>query len=149
MSHALGPCVRLQSYSWCENSPPPLFPPNRENYTSLVLQVDTPSKAQASRMFTSVIQNIGVAGTEMLVGFDVQFRYTNISGEKAVTVLLEILEREEDILGAERTRLIDLTQQIFGLPMASPLSPLLANVYMDRLAEELEKSALQPRALMR
>ncbi|VEL18470.1 unnamed protein product [Protopolystoma xenopodis] len=69
--------------------------------------------------------------------------YTNISGEKAVSALLEILEREEDILEAERirkeslTRLINLTirttcftlngniyEQIFGLPMEYPLSPL-------------------------
>ncbi|VEL23210.1 unnamed protein product [Protopolystoma xenopodis] len=78
--------------------------------------------------------------------------YTNISGEKAVSVLLDILEREEDILEAERirkdslTRLINFTvgttyftfndsiyEQIFGLPMGSPLSTLLANVYMDKL----------------
>ncbi|VEL21182.1 unnamed protein product [Protopolystoma xenopodis] len=69
--------------------------------------------------------------------------YTNISGEKTVSMLLEILEREYYILGAERirkeslTRLINLTvrinnftfngsiyEQIFELPMGSPLSPL-------------------------
>ncbi|VEL10953.1 unnamed protein product [Protopolystoma xenopodis] len=94
--------------------------------------------------------------------------YTNISGEKAVSTLLEISEREEDILEAERirkessTRLINLSvrttyfafngsiyEQIFGLPMGSPLSPLLENVYMDKLEREFEKSPLQPRVLMR
>ncbi|VEL37994.1 unnamed protein product [Protopolystoma xenopodis] len=80
---------------------------------------------------------------------------TNISGEKAVSTLLEILELEEDILEAEwiqkesLTQLINLTvrttyftftgsinEQIFELPMGSPLSPLLANVYMDKLEKE-------------
>ncbi|VEL12364.1 unnamed protein product [Protopolystoma xenopodis] len=93
--------------------------------------------------------------------------YTNSSGERAVSALLEILEREEDILEAKRirkeslTRLINLTvrttyftsngsiyEQIFGLPMGFPLSPLLANVYMDKLEREFEKSALQPSVFM-
>ncbi|VEL19592.1 unnamed protein product [Protopolystoma xenopodis] len=84
--------------------------------------------------------------------------YTNISGEKAVSALLQILEREEDILEAERirkeslTRIINLTvmttyftfngiiyEQIFGLQMGSPLSPLFANVYFDKLEREFEK----------
>ncbi|VEL21014.1 unnamed protein product [Protopolystoma xenopodis] len=94
--------------------------------------------------------------------------YTNILGEKAVSALLEILKREEDILEAVRirkeslTQLINLTvmttyftfngiiyEHIFGLPIGSPLSPLLANVYMDKLEREFEKSPLQPRLLMR
>ncbi|VEL30717.1 unnamed protein product [Protopolystoma xenopodis] len=94
--------------------------------------------------------------------------YTNIAGEKAVTTLLEVLEREEDILEAERiekellTRLSNLTvstiyitfngnicEQIFELPMGSPSPSPLANVYMDRLGKECEKSPLQPRVVMR
>ncbi|VEL33817.1 unnamed protein product [Protopolystoma xenopodis] len=90
------------------------------------------------------------------------------AGDKAISALMEILEREEDILEAERirkkslTRLINLTvrtkyftfngsiyEQIFGLPMGSPLSPLLVNVYMDKLEKEFEKSPLQLRVLMR
>ncbi|VEL33482.1 unnamed protein product [Protopolystoma xenopodis] len=109
-----------------------------------------------------------MVGTELLVSFVVQSMYTNILGEKAVSALMEILEREEDILEAERirkeslTRLINLTvrttyftfnssinEQIFGLPMGSPLSALLANVYMDKLEREFVKSPLQPRVLMR
>ncbi|VEL15279.1 unnamed protein product [Protopolystoma xenopodis] len=93
--------------------------------------------------------------------------YTIISGEKAVSALLEILELEEDILEAERirkeslTRLINLKvritcftfngsiyDQIFGLPMGSPLSPL-ASGYTDKLEMEFEKSPLQPRVSMR
>ncbi|VEL18913.1 unnamed protein product, partial [Protopolystoma xenopodis] len=38
--------------------------------------------------------------------------YTNISGEKVVSALLEILEREEDILEAERIRRESLTRLI-------------------------------------
>ncbi|VEL19732.1 unnamed protein product [Protopolystoma xenopodis] len=63
-------------------------------------------------------------------------------GEKAVTALLEVLEREKDILEEERirkeslTRLINLTvstiyptfnckyEQIFALPMGLPFLPL-------------------------
>ncbi|VEL41886.1 unnamed protein product [Protopolystoma xenopodis] len=94
--------------------------------------------------------------------------YTNISGEKAVSALLEILKREEDILEAEQirkeslTRLINLTvripyftfsdsiyEQIFGLPMGSPLSPLSANVYMDKSERKFEKLPLKLRVLMR
>ncbi|VEL25867.1 unnamed protein product [Protopolystoma xenopodis] len=77
----------------------------------------------------------------MLVSFGLQSMCKDISDEKAVTALLEVLEREEDILKAERirkdplTRQIKLTasttyftfndniyEQIFGLPMGSPLS---------------------------
>ncbi|VEL43302.1 unnamed protein product, partial [Protopolystoma xenopodis] len=94
--------------------------------------------------------------------------YTNISGEKAVSALLEKLERLEDMLRAERIRkewlilLINLTvrttyftfngsiyEQIFGPLMGSALSPRLANVYIDKLERELEESPVQPRELMR
>ncbi|VEL10572.1 unnamed protein product [Protopolystoma xenopodis] len=101
------------------------------------------------------------------MSLDVQSMYKDISDEKAVSALLEILEREDDILEAERvrkeslTRLINLTirttyfifngsiyEQIFGLPIGSPLPPLLTNVYMDKLERVFEKSPLQPRVLM-
>ncbi|VEL37765.1 unnamed protein product, partial [Protopolystoma xenopodis] len=73
--------------------------------------------------------------------------------DKTVNALLEVLEREEDILETEwiqresLPRLTDLTQS-FGRPMGSPLSPLLENMYMDKLEREFEKSPLQPRMLM-
>ncbi|VEL35114.1 unnamed protein product [Protopolystoma xenopodis] len=104
--------------------------------------------------FSQRIQNIWIVGSELLVSFDVQYMYTNISGEKAISALLEISEREEGILEAEPilkeslTLLINLTvrttyftfngsihEQIFGLPMGSPLPPLLPNVFMDKLGE--------------
>ncbi|VEL34327.1 unnamed protein product [Protopolystoma xenopodis] len=77
--------------------------------------------------------------TDLLVSFDVESKFTNISGENALTALLEMLDREDDMLESQRirreslTRLINLTmrttyftfngniyEQIFGLAMGSP-----------------------------
>ncbi|VEL11644.1 unnamed protein product [Protopolystoma xenopodis] len=79
-----------------------------------------------------------------------------------------MLDREEDILESQRIRrvlltgLINLTirtnyltfngniyEQIFGLPMGSPLSPLLANAYQKEIEENFKRTPLQPAVLMR
>ncbi|VEL36155.1 unnamed protein product [Protopolystoma xenopodis] len=105
--------------------------------------------------------------TDLLVSFDVESMYTNISGENALMALLEMLDREEDILESQRigreplTRLINLTiratyftfnrnieKQIFGFPIGLPLSPLFANVYMKKKKENFEMAPLQPAVLM-
>ncbi|VEL39795.1 unnamed protein product, partial [Protopolystoma xenopodis] len=58
------------------------------------------------------MHTIGVAGTQMLVTFGGESVYTDISGEKAVSVLLEVLEQEEDILEPEGIWKDSLTQLI-------------------------------------
>ncbi|VEL36078.1 unnamed protein product [Protopolystoma xenopodis] len=93
--------------------------------------------------------------------------YTKLIGVKAVTALLDNLEKD-GILATDRmrreslTRLINLTirttyftsngriyEQSFGLPMSSPLSPLLANIFMDKVGENFEMSPQQPTVIMR
>ncbi|VEL36694.1 unnamed protein product [Protopolystoma xenopodis] len=76
--------------------------------------------------------------------------------------------REEDILESQRigreslTRLINLTigttyftfngnidEQIFGLSVGSPLAPLLANVYVNKMEEKFKMAPQHPAVLNR
>ncbi|VEL35619.1 unnamed protein product [Protopolystoma xenopodis] len=41
-----------------------------------------------------------------------------------------------------------ISEQIFGPPMGSPLSPVLANVYMNKIEENFKMASLQPTVLM-
>ncbi|VEL08265.1 unnamed protein product [Protopolystoma xenopodis] len=102
--------------------------------------------------------------TELLSIFDVQYTYTNISREKALKALLDSFDRQEDISEADaqegvvnttnqfdnKDNLLHIQrQQTFGLPVGSPLSSLMANVYMNKLKDNFKTSLLQPEVLMR
>ena len=102
-------------------------------------------------------------GNETMASFDVVAMYPNIPIDKAIQALKELLENKPEILG--RTKLstrsvIEIVQfcmkstylkfkgnfyeQKFGCSMGSPLSPLVANVFMAALETKFLNSLVNP-----
>ncbi|VEL20742.1 unnamed protein product [Protopolystoma xenopodis] len=69
--------------------------------SKLINRSDPSNTVKNSYEFSQRIKNIGLVWLELLMRFNVQPMYTNISGKKAISAIMEILQRKEDILEAD------------------------------------------------
>ena len=112
---------------------------------------------QNSYEFVDKLNNVIPLEDEIMVSYDVVSMYTNVDTESAIKTLENWLRRHTDILNGTNlsmegiVKLISLCvsntyfthngkfyKQRQGLPMGSPISPLLANIWL----EEIEKCFL-------
>jgi hypothetical protein len=101
------------------------------------------------------ISNIPAPTSYKLVSFDIKNLFTNIPVQESVNIANEILfNKSDNILENEEIMKLITTctsqnyfifnekfyEQISGLAMGSPLSPLLADIFMDRFEQNLFKN---------
>ena len=111
-----------------------------------------------SRHFIKKINNINIGPTDLLVSFDVESLFTNVPVTEACDIIKTRLQQDTILdtrtaLSPEQIHDLLLTclnetsfqwrdgynKQLQGAAMGSPLSPIVANIFM----EEFETSALQ------
>ena len=134
--------------------------------TSLIspLVGQTSSFIMNSQHFTESITDIHLQPTEVMVSFDVKALFTNVPTEEALQVIHRLLLEDESLgnrteLTADQiTHLLDLCirttyfiyggeyyQQKDGAAMGSPVSPVVANIYMERFEDLALRTTLAPR----
>ena len=120
------------------------------NIPDLPLAGQTPSLVMNSQCFVEYIQHTHLRPTEMMVSFDIKSLFTNIPMDEALEVIHRGLSEDEllgdrTILTAEKvTHLLELClrttyfsfrreyyQQVDGAAMGSPVSLVVANIYME------------------
>ena len=115
--------------------------------------------------FTDEVRGFEIKNGEILVSYDVTSLFTNVPLEETIQILAEKAFaqdwfNETHSLNLSKTDLIDLLQaatknQLFqfdgalyeqtdGVAMGSPLGPLLANVFMCSIEENLEQQGQLP-----
>ena len=118
-----------------------------------------------SASFVQTVRETRITAMDHLVSFDVTNLFTQVSIDDALRVIEQKLSQDHSLL--DRTaipvpQLVELTElclgssyfqfqdkyyeQIEGAAMGSPLSPIVANLFMENLEEEaIRSSPLQPK----
>ena len=124
--------------------------------TSIIspLMGNTSSYVKNSKHFSEMISSETVAGNELMVSFDVKSLFTNVPIEHALEVIHRRLLEDETLedrtqLSAEQVTLLlsiclrttyfvyqnQFYEQTEGAAMGSPVSPVVANIYMEYVEE--------------
>ena len=107
----------------------------------------TSSFVKNSAHFVEMVRCIGLEDKDRLVSFDVKSLFTRVPVDEALEVILTELNKDEDrkiLTLTEVVRLVEIClqstsfqynniyyEQIEGTVMGSPLSPVIANLYME------------------
>ena len=113
-----------------------------------------------SKHFVTKIRNITLKSCDQLVSFDVQNLFTNVPIDEALSRVAKLLHEDstlQDRTTMSPTTICHLTElclrttyfefqeefyeQTDGAAMGSPLSPVIANIYMEGFEEEALNTA--------
>ena len=125
----------------------------------------SPSHVKNSADFVNQIRQVSFEGTDVLASFDVVSLFTRVPVDEALLVLSHRLQQDDTL--TERTsipipdlcNLVELClkstyfqfgksfyEQVEGAAMGSPLSPVLANIFMEDFeTRALETSPVKPK----
>ncbi|CAK9810876.1 hypothetical protein ANTPLA_LOCUS6713 [Anthophora plagiata] len=116
----------------------------------------TTSHIQNSTHFIQKIQNIRLEPNDILVSFDVQSLFTNIPIQDSINILKNRIPNNliplvhHCLTSTYFLFQNQYYQQTSGTAMGSPISPVIADLYMEHLEERISKEApLQPSTWLR
>ena len=129
----------------------------------------TSSFVKNSAHFVDLIKNETITKEDLMVSFDVESLFTNVPVDEALNIIRNRLEKMPslsdhthhsiDCIMELLTICVKTTyfqkgtefyQQKEGMPMGSPLSPIISNIYMEFFEElALETAKLQPSMWLR
>ncbi|XP_046384847.1 uncharacterized protein LOC124155175 [Ischnura elegans] len=110
----------------------------------------TPTYVRNSAHFIELIKELRVSDTDMLVSFDVESLFTNIPIEEAVEITKSLVAEglAEDIPKMVESCLTNSyfvwNGTFYGQRMGSPLSPIIANLFMEKLEEKALRTYEKP-----
>lgn len=121
----------------------------------------TTSFVRDSSHFVEIIKDLRVEDTEVLVSFDVESLFTNVPVEECLSVIKDLLVQNE--MYDEYYEVTELCLksgyflwngefflQIEGVAMGSPISPVVANIWMEYFEHKaLATSPIKPKIWLR
>ena len=123
----------------------------------------SPHHVKNTKDFIDQIKGIHLGKDQCMMSYDVKALFTSVPTTKAITIIKQLLEQDQKL--QQRTSLsienilsvlefcINSTyfsfqgkfyEQMEGTAMGSPLSPIVANLYMESFEVEATKSAPRP-----
>ena len=122
----------------------------------------TPSFVKDSKHLVNILKEVQTEEQDIMVSFDVESLFTNVPTDETLEILKELLDKDDSLSSRtpipkdtvlELTRLCLTTtyfqykdsfyQQKSGMAMGSPLSPLMANIFMEWFEERALDTALK------
>ena len=123
----------------------------------------SPHHIQSSSDFVNKAKGLNLQPGEYLISYDVTSLFTSVPIDPALNIIKDLLEKDEKL--NDRTvlsvqNIIELQgfclhnsyfsfqnkfyEQVEGVPMSSPVSPIVTNLYMEHFERKALRSAINP-----
>lgn len=131
---------------------------NLAKYTGKILQnlVSEEYNIKDVYQLKEKLQNIKIEDDEVLISYDVISLFTNIPVHTAINIIMKKWPKIQEKTNIPKSQFLKILQiclrdnnyfqfdnkiyqQIYGMPMGSPLSPTIANIVLDDLLDETLK----------
>lgn len=149
------PNIPLRPIVSCTDSPTYELSSHLAQILAPMVGSSSPTFVKDSAHFTEMTQSLAVRSDELMVSFDVEALFTNVPVDEALIIIQARLENDAEL--AARTplsvdqiiRALELClrstyfiyegkyfEQVDGAAMGSPVSPVVANLYMEHFEQE-------------
>ena len=127
----------------------------------------SPNHIQSTKGFLSKVREVTLLPGECLSSYDVTALFTSVHIDPALNIIKDLLEQDDNLSNRTVLSVQNITEllgfclhntyfsfqnniyeQVEGVAMASPVSLIVANLYMQHFEGEALRSASQPQVLV-